>query len=61
MLERSPLGRGWSTITKLGTLVATDFIDTLAERIRTSRWQFEPEKLAHVRAVLAAYFDELLK
>jgi predicted nucleotidyltransferase len=51
-----------TTITKLRTLLATaDFIDTLAERIRTSRWQFEPEKLPHVRAVLVAYFDELLK
>lgn len=51
-----------ATLTKLRTLVAAAyFIDTLAERIRTSRWQFEPEKLAHVRAVLVAYFDELLK
>jgi predicted nucleotidyltransferase len=51
-----------ATITKLRTLVAIEnFIDTLAERIRTSRWQFEPEKLPHVRAVLVAYFDELLK
>jgi predicted nucleotidyltransferase len=51
-----------ATITKLRTLVtAENFIDTLAERIRTSRWQFESEKLPHVRAVLVAYFDELLK
>lgn len=51
-----------ATITKLRTLVATEnFIDTLTERIRTSRWQFQPEKLPHVRAVLVAYFDELLK
>jgi predicted nucleotidyltransferase len=51
-----------ATITKLRTIVATaDFIDTLAERIRTSRWQFQPEKLPYVRAVLVAYFDELLK
>lgn len=53
---------GVTTITKLRTLVATkDFIDHLAERIRASRWQFDPEKLPHVRSVLAAYFDELLK
>jgi predicted nucleotidyltransferase len=51
-----------ATITKLRALVSTEnFIDTLAERIRTSRWQFEPEKLPHVRAVLVAYLDELLK
>lgn len=50
-----------ATITKLRTIVATaDFIDTLAERIRTSRWQFQPEKLPSVRGVLVAYFDELL-
>jgi predicted nucleotidyltransferase len=51
-----------ATVTKLRTLLATaDFSDTLAERIRTSRWPFQPEKLPHVRAVLAAYFGELLK
>jgi predicted nucleotidyltransferase len=51
-----------ATTTKLHTIVATaDFINTLAERIRTSRWQFQPEKLPYVRAVLVAYFDELLK
>lgn len=51
-----------ATVTKLRTLLATaDFIDTLAERIRTSRWPFQPEKLPHVRAVLVAYFDELPK
>jgi predicted nucleotidyltransferase len=51
-----------ATINKLRTIGATaDFIDTLAERIRTSRWQFQPEKLPYVRAVLIAYFDELLK
>ena len=51
-----------ATITKLRTIVApADFIDTLAERIRTSRWQFQPEKLPYVRSVLVAYFDELLK
>jgi predicted nucleotidyltransferase len=51
-----------ATITKLRTIRATaDFIDTLAERIRTSRWQFQPEKLPFLRAVLIAYFDELLK
>jgi predicted nucleotidyltransferase len=51
-----------ATITKLRAIGATaDFIDTLAERIRTSRWQFQPEKLPYVRAVLIAYFDELLK
>jgi predicted nucleotidyltransferase len=51
-----------TTITKLRTIgAAADFIDTLAERIRTSRWQFQPEKLSYVRAVLIAYFDELLK
>jgi predicted nucleotidyltransferase len=50
------------TVTKLRThLAAADFIDHLAERIRTSRWPFQPEKLPHVRAVLVAYFDELLK
>ncbi len=50
------------TITKLRRLGATaNFIDTLAERIRTSRWQFQPERLPRVRAVLVAYFDELLK
>ena len=51
-----------ATITKLRTIVAAaDFIDTLAERIRTSRWGFQPEKLPYVRAVLIAYFYELLK
>jgi len=51
-----------ATINKLRTIGATaDFIDILAERIRTSRWQFQPEKLPAVRAVLIAYFDELLK
>lgn len=51
-----------ATTNKLRTIGATaDFIDTLAERIRTSRWQFQPEKLPSVRAVLIAYFDELLK
>jgi predicted nucleotidyltransferase len=50
------------TVAKLRTLLATaDFIDTLAERIRTSRWPLQPERLSHVRAVLVAYFDELLK
>jgi predicted nucleotidyltransferase len=51
-----------ATINKLRTIGApADFIDTLAERIRTSRWQFQPEKLPYVRAVLIAYFDEFLK
>lgn len=51
-----------ATIARLRTLAKDEnFINVLAERIRASRWQFEPEKLAHVRAVLAAYFDELLK
>jgi hypothetical protein len=60
--ENSRMLSSASTITKLRTLVAiADFIDTLAERIRTSRWQFQPEKLPHVRAVLVAYFDELMK
>lgn len=51
-----------STLDKLHVLAATpNFIDALAERIRLARWQFQPEKLPHVRSVLAAYFDELLK
>jgi predicted nucleotidyltransferase len=51
-----------ATIAKLRILVGAEgFIDTLAERIRTSRWQFEPERLPHIRAVLVAYLDELLK
>jgi predicted nucleotidyltransferase len=51
-----------ATIGRIRTLVATaDFIDTLAERIRASRWPLQPEKLPHVRAVLVAYFDELQK
>lgn len=51
-----------ATITKLRAIEANpNFIDTLAERIRTSRWQFQPEKLPYVRSVLVAYFDELLK
>jgi predicted nucleotidyltransferase len=50
-----------ATLTRLGTLAAAEgLLDALAERIRASRWQFEPEKLSRVRAVLAAYFDELL-
>jgi predicted nucleotidyltransferase len=53
--EDSRLLSNAATITKLRTLVAThDFIDSLAERIRTSRWQFEPEKIRHVRTVLVA-------
>lgn len=60
--EDSRMLSSTGTIIKLRTLVATgDFVDALAERIRASRWQFEPEKLSHIRAVLAAYFDELLK
>lgn len=60
--EDSRMLSGADTIAKLRRLVVTsDFIETLAERIRTSRWQFQPEKLPHVRAVLVAYFDELLK
>jgi hypothetical protein len=60
--EDSRLLSNAATITKLRTLVAThDFIDSLAERIRTSRWQFEPEKIRHVRTVLVAYFNELIK
>lgn len=58
--EDSRLLSSAATATKLRAFVVTeDFIDTLTERIRTSRWQFEPQKLAHVRAVLVAYFDEL--
>ncbi len=50
------------TVTKLRRLVTSEgFVDNLAERIRASRWQFQPEKLPYVRAVLVAYFDELLK
>jgi len=60
--EDSRLLSSAGTIIKLRTLVDTEgFIDALAERIRVSQWQFEPEKLPHVRAVLAAYFEELLK
>jgi len=60
--EDSRLLSSATTITRLRTIAATaDFIDTLAERVRTSRWQFQPEKLPYVRAVLVAYFDELLK
>jgi hypothetical protein len=51
-----------ATVTKVRAhLATTDFIDNLAERIRTSHCPFQPEKLPHVRAVLVAYFDELLK
>jgi predicted nucleotidyltransferase len=51
-----------STITRLRTFVSSvDSIDLLAERVRNSRWHFEPEKLPILRGVLAAYFDELLK
>jgi predicted nucleotidyltransferase len=50
------------TITKLRTLLTTaNFIDTLAERIRSSRWPFQPEMLPRIRAVLVAFVDELLK
>lgn len=51
-----------ATVTKVRTHLATaNYIDDLAERIRASRWLFQPEKLPHVRAVLVAYFDEFLK
>lgn len=50
------------TLERLRALTNTsDSVDRLAERIRSSRWPFEPDKLLHVRAVLDAYFSELLK
>jgi predicted nucleotidyltransferase len=50
------------TITKIRTILTTaDFIDTLAERIRSSRWPFQPEMLPRTRAVLVAFVDELMK
>lgn len=58
-------GRGISgggTLEKLRVIVNQDnFVDKLAERIRTSRWPFEPARLTYIRTVLDAYFDELLK
>lgn len=50
------------TLEKLRALISTDsFVEKLAERIRSSRWPFEPDKLAHIRTMLNAYFDELMK
>ena len=49
------------TLEKLRAVSGTgEFIDRLAERIRSSQWPFEPEKLSYIRAVLDAYFSELL-
>lgn len=60
--EDSRLLSSAAVLIKLRTLVSAEsFMDTLAERIRTSQWPFEPEKLSDVRAMLTAYFDELTK
>lgn len=51
-----------ATLTKLHTLLTpVDFMDTLAERIRTSRWPLEPEQLQRVRTMLLAFLDHLLE
>ena len=51
-----------ATLTRLRTLLTpADFMDTLAERIRSSRWPLEPEQLTRVRTMLLAFCDHLLE
>ncbi len=49
-----------ATLTKLRALIAADFIEALAERVRGSRWPLQPELLPRVRAELFAWRDQLL-
>ena len=48
-----------ATLTRLGTLFVSDFMDTLAERIRASRWPLEPEQLPRIRTMLSTFSEYL--
>jgi hypothetical protein len=48
-----------ATLTRLGTFFVSDFIDTLAERIRASRWPLEPEQLPRIRTMLSTFSEYL--
>lgn len=50
-----------ATMARLRTLLMpADFMDTLAERIRSSRWPLDPEQLPRVRTILSTFRDRLL-
>lgn len=48
------------TLTRLSTLLTSDFMDALAERIRASRWLLEPEQLPRIRTMLLTFSEHLL-
>ena len=51
-----------ATAARLRTLlISADFMDTLAERIRASRWPLDPEQLPRVRTILSTFRDHLLE
>jgi hypothetical protein len=47
-------------LTRLSTLLTSDFMDMLAERIRASRWLLEPEQLPRIRTMLLTFSEHLL-
>ena len=49
-----------ATLMKLRAFSTPDFIDALAERIRASRWPFEPEQLLRIRSMLLMFNEHLL-
>lgn len=50
-----------ATLTRLSTLLTSDFMDALAERIRASRWTLEPEQLSRIRTTLLVFRGHLLE
>jgi predicted nucleotidyltransferase len=49
-----------ATLKRLRTFSTSDFVDALAERIRASRWPFEPEQLPRIRTMLLTFNEHLL-
>jgi predicted nucleotidyltransferase len=50
-----------TTLARLSTLLTSDFMDALAERIRVSRWPLEPEQLSRILAMLLVFRGHLLE